>query len=307
MKLRISTIGIGALLLLGGCGGTSSIESGFPSPSKNTALPTGPGIDGGALLRTFKAGDTWEYGVSGSMLKEVYDYAGKTITKVQGAVTGRMVRQFTAAVLNGNNVFKVTDSLSYAINGGLTTVEVTESYATQQIDGSLLMVGRRDQSTDCAGPNGIGWIPGIWSAGASVGGKDIQVNTAGYLGATFDISTALNSTLSESVESTTTPFTAWRTAYADTSVKQWDVAARYNAGEVVSAGFLFKSVDAVQSLDWWSPLLGAPVRREYKSSRLDSVVDDVTKDGTSGVITVKYHSENRALDLVMVLKSRSLN
>ena len=218
-----------------------------------------------------------------------------------------MVRQMTSTTFNGSPAFKVTDSLSYAINGGLTTVEVTESYATQQGDGSLTLIGRRDQSTDCAGTSGINWVPGLWSAGASVGGKDMQTNTITYPTTSFDVSTSLNSTTSEEVPSTTTPFVAWRSVYADTMNKQWDIAARINAGIITPAGFLFKSVDAVQSVDWWSPLLGAPVRREYKSTRLDSVVNDVKKDPTTGAITVEYHTENRTLDLVMVLKTRSLN
>lgn len=306
MKRKNALIGGLFAAIIIGCGGGTDITSGFPDPDNRVVLPTGPGIDGGSITRTFRAGDVWEYDVTGTMLREVFDDAEEIQSKMQGPVSGRMVRTFTAATVNGTPVFKVTDSLSYAINGGLTWVENTESYVRQEVDGSVTILGRREQHTDTFNGTGRPWIPGNWAAGANVGGQRRFLNTPEYQDAFFDISTSLAATGSTAVQSTSSPFTAWRSVYADTAHKEWDVSDRLSAGESPVRGFIFKSTDEVQSVDWWLPSVGAPVRREYKSTRLDSVVDRIEVDPTTGQIQIFYHNEDRTLDLVMVLKSRSL-
>ena len=302
-KARFMIAALGTLLV--GCGGSSGFGSGFPDPPKDSLLqPAGPGVDGGTVLHTYKAGDTWVFTLGGTMLREDYDDQQKLKSKTSGPVTGSMTRQVSAVTFQGAPVLKFTDTISYKINGGLNTVEILETYGVQQIDGSVTMVGRRDNNTDC-GVVSKTWLPGTFGAGINVGGH------ATFTGLTFpndsyDTSTALTSTNSSAVTSTTaTPFTAWHSVYSDSYVHNWDAIGRFVGGtELIGEGYRWKTVEAVSSSDDWSPLWGAPIQRAYQTTRTDWIVDTITQ--TSSGITYTYHLEKRSLDLKMVLSSHSL-
>jgi hypothetical protein len=301
-KTKFMMAALGTLLV--GCGGSSGIGSGFPdSPHDNPLLPTGPGLDGGSVPRTYKAGDTWEFTVGGTMLREDYDATQKLVSKTSGPVTGTLIRQVSAVTFQGNPALKFTDALSYKINGGLNKVEILESYGIQQLNGSVTMVGRRDNNVDC-GTASKAWLPSTYVAGSNVGGGAHFVGAV-YANDFYETSTALSVTNSGSVTSTTAvPFTALRSVYADSYVHSWDAAARFQAGEFVGQGYRMKTVEEISSIDDWCPLWGSPIQRAYQSTRTDSIVDNITL--SNGVITITYHIEKRSLDLKMVLKSHSL-
>lgn len=300
-KLMIAAIGI----LLVGCGGSSGIGSGFPDPPNDPPLtPTGPGIDGGSALRTYQAGDTWEFTVGGTMLREDYDDQQKLKSKTSGPVTGQMIRQVSAVTFQGAPALKFTDALSYKINGGSNTVEILETYGVQQPDGSVLMVGRRDNNAD-AGVVTKTWLPGTFAPGSNVGSQAIFQGITSPADA-YVTSTALSATNSGSVTSSTTvPFTAWRTVYADSYTHDWDFIGRFVANtEFIGLGYRMKTVESVSSIDDWLPLWGAPIQRAYQTTRTDSILDSITN--TNGLISYTYHIEKRTLDLKMVLKAHSL-
>ncbi len=312
-KFTIATLGF----LLIGCGGSMGIGSGFPDPPVDFTLkPTGPGIDGGTVMRTYQAGDTWQFTVGGNMLREDYDEQSKIKTKTSGPVTGTMIRQVSAVTFQGAPALKFTDTLTYAINGGQTTVEILETYAKQQLDGSVTMLGRRDNNADC-GVVTKTWLPGTFGLGANVGSQAQFTALGTYT--TNDVppvtkpftdfymsSTAFTSTNTGSVESTTaTPFTTWKTVYADTYEHNWDFLNRFTYNtEFVGEGYRIKTVEAVSSTDDWCPLWGAPVARSYQTTRTDSILDSIVIQ--NGVVTYTYHIEKRSLNLKMVLTAHSL-
>ena len=311
-KAKLVIAAIGTLLI--GCGGSSGFDSGFPDPPNDPILrPTGPGVDGGSSLRTYQAGDTWEFTVGGTMLREDYDDQAKLKSKTSGPVTGQMIRQVSAVSFQGAPALKFTDTLTYKINGGQNTVEILETYGVQQLDGSVTMMGRRDNNADC-GIVTKAWLPGTFAAGTNVGG---QANFTGLglynsgsgdqpLGDFFDTSTAFTATNSNSVTSTTAvPFATWRTVYSDSYVHNWDAINRFLwTSEFIGLGYRWKTVEAVSAIDDWCPLWGAPVQRAYKTTRTDSIIDSI--NNSNGIITYTYHIEKRSLDLKMVLKSHSL-
>lgn len=302
-KAKFMIAGIGALLI--GCGGGSGIGSGFPDPPVPLNLqPTGPGVAGGSVLRTYQAGDTWEFTVGGTMLREDYDDQQNLKSKTTGPVTGTMIRQVSAVTFQGVPVLKFTDTLSYKINGGLNKVEILETYGIQQINGSVTMVGRRDNNADC-GVVTKPWLPGTFAVGTNVGGQ------AHFTGLTttsdfYETSTALSATNANIVTSTTaTPFSTWRTVYSDSYVHDWDFVTRFTSGsEFIGKGYRMKSVEEVASIDDWSPLWGAPVQRAYQTTRTDTILDSIVNN--NGVITIEYHLEKRTLDVKMVLSAHSL-
>ena len=302
-KARFMIAALGTLLV--GCGGSGGFGSGFPNPPQNfTLLATGPGVDGGTVLRTYKAGDTWVYTLGGNMLREDYDDQQKLKSKTSGPVTGSLTRQVSAVTFQGAPALKFTDTLSYKINGGLNTVEILETYGIQKIDGSVTMVGRRDNNTDC-GVVTKTWLPGTLSAGSNVGGQATFTGLT-YPNDSYVTSTALTATNASTVNSTTpTPFNTWHIVYSDSYVHNWDAIARFSAGtELIGEGYRWKTVEAVSSSDDWSPLWGAPIQRAYQSTRTDWIVDTITQTSTG--VTYTYHLEKRSLDLKMVLSSHSL-
>jgi hypothetical protein len=310
-RAKIMMAALGTLLV--GCGGSSGIGSGFPDPPNDPPLrPTGPGLDGGAVLRTYRAGDTWEFKVGGTMLREDYDDQQKLKSKTSGPVTGQMIRQVSAVTFQGLPTLKFTDTLSYKINGGQNTVEILETYGRQQLDGSVTMVGRRDNNADC-GFTTKTWLPASFTAGTNVGG---QANFTGLGTFTnggvqnfndfYDTSTAFTATNSSTVTSTTAvPFTTWRTVYSDAFVHNWDVFNRFLfTNEFIGQNYRMKTVEAVSSIDEWCPIWGAPVQRAYQTTRTDWLVDTIANE--NGIVRITYHIEKRSLDLKMVLQSHSL-
>ena len=300
-KLMMAAIGT----LLVGCGGSGGFGSGFPDPPNDpTLLATGPGIDGGSVLRTYQAGDTWEFTVGGTMLREDYDDQQKLKSKTSGPVTGTMIRQVSAVTFQGVPALKFTDALSYKINGGQNTVEILETYGIQQPSGAVTMVGRRDNNAD-AGVVTKTWLPGTFGVGSNVGSQAIFTGLTSPLDA-YKTSTALSVTNSGSVTSSTaTPFTAWRSVYADSYTHDWDFIGRFMANtEFTGLGYRMKTVEAVSSIDDWCPLWGAPVQRAYQTTRTDSILDSITN--TNGLISYTYHIEKRSLNLKMVLTAHSL-
>lgn len=304
-----------------GCGGQGGVGSGFPDPPVGSVLlATGPGVNGGTTLRLYRGGDTWEYEVSGTMLREEFDESSAKISRNQGPVSGRFIRTITSVSVTGiGPCFKVTDALTYQLNGGLPTVEVLETYMTQAPDGFITMVGRRQNKSDAAAAVGQPWLPGTFGAGASVGGAGkFNAASTAYPSTQFDISTAFAVTGATTTNADTAPaFNTWRSVYTDTMNNSWDVMAWWKAFNIAS-GFIFKTVEDISAIDEWSPLLGAPVARKYNSTRVDSIVHgDVkytppTVDPATGIITTPeslaytYHTINRTLNLDMVLKRRSL-
>jgi len=307
-----------------GCGGQGGVGTGFPDPPTGSVLlASGPGINGGTSLRIYRAGDTWEYAVSGTMLREEFDQSSTRVSRNQGPVTGSMTRTITAVTVTGiGPCFKVTDALTFKLNGGLPTVEVLETYLSQAVDGSVTMLGRRQNSSNAA--PGVGgstqpWLPGTLGAGASVGGAGRFDHTlTGYPSTTFDISTAFAVTGSSTVTADSSPvFNTWRALYTDSMHNNWSVMAWFKAFNI-SNGFIFKTKEDISSTDEWAASIGAPVARKYNSTRIDSVVHgDVsytppTYDGTTGAlitpesIAYEYHTINRTLNLDMVLRRRSL-
>lgn len=303
MKSQKIAFGLLCAIIVG-CGGSAGLNSGFPdSPTPLQLVPTGPGVDGGATLRTYQAGDTWEYEIGGTMMREDYDDQAELKSKTSGPVTGTMVRQVSQVTFQGVPTLKFTDTLSYKINGGQNKVEILETYGRQEVDGSVTMLGRRDNNTDC-GVVTKPWLPGTFAAGTSVGGQ------AKFTGLTvvddfYETSTALASTNSNSVASSTTasPFTTWRSLYSDSYVHDWDIFEHY-AIEFVGKGYKIKTVEEIFSTDDWNPLWGAPVSRAYQTTRTDSIVDELLFQ--NGEWVLKYHLEKRSLDLKMVLKNRAL-
>lgn len=307
-----------------GCGGQGGVGTGFPDPPIGSVLrATGPGINGGTALRTYQAGDTWEYEVSGTMLREEFDEGSTRVSRNQGPVSGTMTRTITSVSITGiGNCFKVTDALTYKLNGGLPTVEVLETYISQNVSGNVTMLGRRQNSVNTApgvGGSSQAWLPGTFGAGANVGGAGRFDNTlTAYPETQFDISTAFAVTGSSSVTADVDPvFTTWRALYTDSMHNNWDIMAWFKAYNI-SNGFIFKTREEVSSADEWSPVIGAPVARKYNSTRIDSVVHGgvdytpPTYDSVTGnlitpeSITYTYHTINRTLNMDMVLKRRSL-
>ena len=304
-----------------GCGGQGGAGTGFPDPPVASVLrATGPGIDGGTTLRTYRAGDTWEYEVSGTMLREEFDQSTASVSRNQGPVTGTLTRTITSTTVVGVPCFKVTEALVYKLNGGLPTVEVLETYITQAGDGSVAMLGRRQNKADAANAaSRQPWLPGTFGPGANVGGFGKFDGTATlYPETRFDISTAFAVTGASTVTADVNPvFNTWRAVYTDTMNNSWGVLAWFKAYNI-SNGFIFKTVEDISSVDEWSASIGAPVARKYNSTRVDSVVHgDVdytppTYDATTGNMTAPesiaytYHTINRTLNLDMVLKRRSL-
>ena len=307
-----------------GCGGQGGAGTGFPDPPVASVLrATGPGIDGGTTLRTYRAGDTWEYEVAGTMLREEFDQSATTVSRNQGPVSGTLTRTITSVTIVGIGLcFKVTDALTYKLNGGLPTVEVLETYISQAVGGAVTMLGRRQNNANTApglGGSSQPWLPGTFGAGASVGGAGRFDNTlTAYPSTQFDISTAFAVTGASSVTADVNPvFNTWRALYTDTMHNNWDVLAWFKAYNIAN-GFIFKTREEVSSTDEWSPAIGAPIGRKYNSTRVDSVVHgDVdytppTYDATTGNMTAPesiaytYHTINRTLNLDMVLKRRSL-
>jgi hypothetical protein len=319
--IKYSIVIAGALVL--GCGGSQGV-SGFPDPPvPSVSLPTGPGIAGGTAMRLLRAGDTWEYEVKGTMLREEYDQSSSQISKNSGPVTGNMVRTVSAVNLVGAPVLKVTEALTYKLNGGLITVEVLEWYVTQNAaTGAISMVGRRQNKTDfdpATGQTAQPWLPGTFAAGANVGGSAKFDNTPDYLAALYDTSTAFSVTGAGSVAATSAPaFSTWRSVFVDSMQGEWGIIERARVGDSLTTGFIFNTREDISSEDEWSPVIGAPVKRKYGSSRVDAVIQsDVvytppTFDATTGVqtapdkVTYKYHTIKRTLDVEMILKNRSL-
>ena len=311
-KGKIMIAALGTFLV--GCGGSSGFSSGFPdAPKDKLLLPTGPGLDGGSVLRTYKPGDTWQFTVGGTMLREDYDEQQKLKSKTTGPVTGQMIRQVSLVTFQGAPALKFTDSLSYKINGGLNKVEILETYGHQEIDGSVTMLGRRDNNSDC-GVVSKTWLPANFAAGTNVGGEANFTGLGTYNDLSgphnfndfYDTSTAFTSTNSGSVVSTTaSPFTSWRTVYSDAYVHNWDVFNRFlNTNEFIGQNYRMKTVEEVSAIDDWCPLWGAPIQRAYQSTRTDWLVDTI--DNQAGVVKITYHIEKRSLDLKMVLTSHSL-
>lgn len=306
---------LGGVLL--GCGGSSGFNSGFPDPpATKVDYPTGPGIDGGSTLRTYKAGDTWIYNVSGTMLREEYDDQAKLKTKNSGPVTGKLIRQVSAITFQGAPALKFTDALTYAINGGLTTVEILEHYARQEASGDLTMLGRRDNNTDCGNATKV-WLPASFVAGSNRGGVANFTGLGTYRDKngvlrTYDdslnTSTAMSVTAQQSVPSTSgAPFTTWRAVYAERFANDFAGATRVvYSSEFIGPSYKLKSVEEISAVDDWAASLGAPVQRGYQTTRTDTIVDKSTIDTTTGVVTFEVHLEKRMLDLRMVLVSRTL-
>jgi hypothetical protein len=295
----------GALAL--GCGGSQGV-SGFPDPPLPlTFAPTGPGIAGGTTMRTLRAGDTWEYDVRGTMLREEFDFANTLLTKNSGPVTGTMVRTVSAVTFNFAPAFKVSEALTYKLNGGLITVEVLETYVRQEATGELTMLGRRQNKTDFAPvtPGAVqAWLPNTFALGSNVGGASTLSATPQ---ANYTTSTAFSVTGANSVNASTgTPFTTWRSVFIDSMKGEWNIVAHLLAGRVVADGFVYDSVEDVSSVDDWSPVVGAPIMRKYGSTRRDNVVHG-DLEFVGGVLTFKHHTILRTLDLEMVLKRRSLS
>lgn len=302
-KAKYFVAALGTLLI--GCGGSAGIGSGFPDPPVDSTLaPTGPGVDGGSTLRTYKAGDTWEFTVGGNMLREDYDDQQKLKTKTTGPVTGTMIRQVSAVTFQGQPALKFTDTLSYQINGGTNTVEILETYARQEVDGSVTMLGRRDHNVDC-GVVTKAWLPASFAAGTNVGGQAKFIGLNGFTNDFYDTSTAFSATGQSSVTATTgAPFATWRTVYSDAYDHDWNYKDHYLAGEFIGQGYRIKTVESIAAIDDWSPLWGAPISRSYQTTRTDSIVDNLTYE--NGVFTLTYHIEKRSLNLKMVLSSHSL-
>lgn len=311
-KGKIMIAALGTFLV--GCGGSSGFSSGFPdAPKDKVLLPAGPGLDGGSVLRTYKAGDTWQFTVGGTMLREDYDEQQKLKSKTTGPVTGQMIRQVSSVTFQGAPALKFTDTLSYKINGGLNKVEILETYGRQEIDGSVTMLGRRDNNADC-GVVTKTWLPKSFAAGTNVGGEANFTGLGTYTDVSgtfnfndfYDTSTAFTSTNSGSVTSTTAvPFTAWRTVYSDAYVHNWDVYNRFlKTNEFIGQNYRMKTVEEVSAIDDWCPLWGAPIQRAYQTTRTDWLVDTIANE--SGIVKVTYHLEKRSLDLKMVLTSHSL-
>jgi hypothetical protein len=227
-----------------------------------------------------------------------------------------MTRTITAVTIAGiGPCFKVTDALTYKLNGGLPTVEVLETYMTQAVGGAVTMQGRRQNNANAA-PGLTGspqaWLPGTFGAGANVGGAGLFDNSlTGYPSTTFDISTAFAVTGASTVVADVDPvFNTWRSLYTDTMHNNWDVLAWFKAYNIAN-GFVFKTREEISSTDEWSPVLGAPVSRKYNSTRIDSVIHGAINytppTATSAeAIQYTYHTINRTLNLDMVLKRRSL-
>lgn len=302
-----------------GCGGQGGVGTGFPDPPVGSVLrATGPGIDGGTSVRLYKAGDTWEYDVSGTMLREEFDQSSSVVSRNQGPVNGSMTRTITAVnlatILGTFPAFKVTDALTYQLNGGLPTVEVLETYMTQAPSGAVTMIGRRQNKADASNVTSPQpWLPGTLGAGASVGGfgkfNGSEMSTPSTL---YDISTAFAVTGASSVTPDSGPvFNTWRTVYTDTMNNSWGVMEWFKAFNI-SNGFIFKTIEDVYSVDEWSASIGAPISRKYNSTRVDSVVHGPVNytppqpPSTPESITYTYHTINRTLNLDMVLKRRSL-
>ena len=297
-----------------GCGGQGGAGTGFPDPPVASVLrATGPGIDGGTALRLYRAGDTWEYDVSGTMLREEFDESSSRVSRNQGPVTGRFIRTITSVTVQGiGPCFKVSDALTYQLNGGLPTVEVLETYMTQAPGGAVTMVGRRQNKADTAPPAGQPWLPATLVAGSSVGGAGrFDTNLTAYPTSLFDISTAFAVTGATTTPADTGPaFNTWRSVYTDTLNNTWDVMSWYLAFNIAN-GFVFRTVEDISSIDDWSASIGAPVARKYNSTRVDSVVHgavnyDPPTTTSAAKISYQYHTINRTLNLDMVLKRRSL-
>lgn len=300
-----------------GCGGQGGAGTGFPDPPVGSVLlATGPGINGGTLLRLYRGGDTWEYEVSGTMLREEFDETSTRVSRNQGPVGGTLTRTITSVTVPGiGPCFKVTEALTYKLNGGLPTVEVLETYVSQAVNGDVTMLGRRQNNANAA-PGLTGspqpWLPGTLGAGASVGGAGMFDNSqTGYPSTSFDISTAFAVTGASSVIADTAPaFNTWRALYTDTMHNNWDVLAWFKAYNIAN-GFIFKTVEDISSTDEWSASIGAPISRKYNSTRVDSVVHgDINYTPptatTAESLRFTYHTINRTLNLDMVLKRRSL-
>lgn len=315
MKKRYLVALCGGLLI--GCGGSGGFNSGFPdAPQTKLILPVGPGVAGGTTLRTFRAGDAWVYDVSGNMLREEYDDQAKVKTKNSGPVSGQMVRQVSAVTFQGQPAFKITDALTYAINGGLTTVEVLEYYGRQEANGDFTMLGRRDQSAN-SGNATKPWLPATFGVGVNRGGATTFTglgtftNTSGTIlnyQDQFATSTAITSTAPQNIAATTGPgFDCWRSVYAEKYSNDFDGNNRFRfSAEFIGPGYRLKTVEDISSVDDWSPVIGAPVQRQYQTTRTDTIVDKASLDSQTGAIVYEVHLERRTLDLKMVLKQRTL-
>lgn len=313
IKISVATLA----LAFAGCGGQGGAGTGFPDPPVGSVLlATGPGIDGGAALRMYKAGDTWEYDVSGTMLREEFDETSTRVSRNQGPVSGTLTRTITSVNVTGiGPCFKVTEALTYKLNGGLPTVEVLETYISQAVGGAVTMLGRRQNSANTAPPLGglpQPWLPGSFAAGASVGGSGRFDNSlTAYPLTTFDISTAFAVTGANTVTADAAPvFNTWRSLYTDSMHNNWDVLAWFKAYNI-SNGFIFKTREDISSTDEWSGSIGAPITRKYNSTRVDSVVHGSVNytpptATTAEAIQYTYHTINRTLNLDMALKRRSL-
>jgi hypothetical protein len=251
------------------------------------------------------------------MLREEFDESATNVSRNQGAVTGSFIRTITSVTFNGTPCLKVTDALTYTLNGGLPTVEVLETYMTQAVNGDVTMIGRRQNKADTGGV-AQAWLPGTFGAGASVGGAGLYTNTLTTPFTKFDISTAFAVTGASTVTADSSPvFNTWRSVYTDTMNNTWGVMEWFKSFNI-SNGFIFKTVEDLSSIDEWSPLVGAPIKRTYNSTRTDSVIHgDVnytppTYDATTGAlttpesITYQYHTIHRTLGLDMVLKRRQI-
>lgn len=315
MKKRYLIALCGGLLV--GCGGGGGFNSGFPdAPQPKVVLPVGPGVAGGNTLRTFRAGDAWIYSVTGNMLREEYDDQAKVKTKNSGPVSGQLVRQMSAVTFQGQPAFKITDALTYSINGGLTTVEVLEYYGRQEPNGDFTMLGRRDQSAN-TGASSKPWLPGTFGVSSNRGGATLFTGLGTYVNSTgltslykdeFSTSTALTSTGSQSIPSTTgAGFDCWRSVYAETYSNNFDGTNRFRySAEFIGPGYRLKSIEEINSVDDWSPVIGAPVQRQYQTTRTDTIVDSATLDSQTGAVVYVVHLEKRVLDLKMVLTRRTL-
>jgi hypothetical protein len=318
--LKYSFVVVGALAL--GCGGSQGV-SGYPDPPQPLVLaPVGPGVVGGSAIRTYRAGDTWEYDVQGTMLREEFDQSSSSVSKNSGPITGTLVRTLSSDPFGGAGTLKVTDALTYKVNGGLITVEILEYYMRQEVSGAITMIGRRQNKVDFQ-PKPTKtvqpWLPAFFAPGSNVAGALKCQNTTDYRTAEYDNSTAFSVTNANTVSATTgTPFDTWRSVYTDSMRVNWSIIDRVRNGEPVTNGFVFNTVEDVSTVDEWSPVIGAPVKRKYGSSRVDSVVQgsvDYTPpviDPATGAITspdkvtYTYHTIARTLDVDMVLKRRSL-
>ncbi len=296
------------LVSLAGCGGGGGI-SGFPDGPAAASIPNGPGVIGGPTLRAPKAGDSYTYEITGTLKRDLTDSGGNT-TSHNSPITGTCTRTVTDDTLFGSPALRLTETMSYTPQGDLPVVEVRDYFLLVQGDGSVWIVGQKNnERVTQASPGYTAFMPN-WSLTASVSGTASFDENIGLFSATQDVTTTQSVQGSEDLTSTSGAYTTWKTASSINESENYDPRGLIINNGNVSDGYVAGITRQTSATDWWAPSISSFVKEQRTVNEHDVLVQSYTytagTGGAAGSFTFVYRNQTKVANLTLVLKTRNL-